>query len=135
MPTFLDTCNWILLGGIAALLLRIWPRKKHPRLPPGPPQLPFIGNVFDFPRKDLGSEFQRISQKYGAKHQRTAVAIVLTDFAGDIVYLNALGQSMLLLGSRKAARELLDKKSSNYSDRPRSVMAKLYVLHFELSPI
>ena len=43
------------------------------------------------------------------------------------MYLNALGQHMVLLGSHNAARELLDKRSANYSDRPQSIMAKLYV--------
>ena len=45
------------------------------------------------------------------------------------MYLNALGQHMVVLGSHKAARELLEKRSSNYSDRPQSIMAKLYICH------
>lgn len=47
--------------------------------------------------------------------------------AGDVVYLDVLGQPMVVLGSYKVARELLDKRSANYSDRPRSIMAQLYV--------
>ena len=43
------------------------------------------------------------------------------------MYLNVLGQPMVVIGSYKIARELLDKRSGNYSDRPRSVMAGLYV--------
>ena len=43
------------------------------------------------------------------------------------MYLNTLGQSILVIGSYKIARELLDKKSGNYSDRPQSVMINLYV--------
>ena len=49
------------------------------------------------------------------------------DIVGDVVYLNALGRHMIMLGSHKAAHELLDKRSANYSDRPQSVMAKMYV--------
>ena len=37
---------------------------------------------------------------------------------GDIVYLNVLGQQMIILNSSKAAFDLLDKKSATYSDRP-----------------
>ena len=47
---------------------------------------------------------------------------------GDIVYLDMLGRPMVVLGSHKVARELMDKRSGNYSNRPPSVMAKLYVL-------
>ena len=49
--------------------------------------------------------------------------------AGDVMYLDVLGQPMVVLGSYKVARELLDKRSANYSDRPRSIMAQLYVRH------
>ena len=38
-----------------------------------------------------------------------------------------LGQDIVILGSLKAARELLEKRSANYSDRPTSVMVQLYV--------
>ena len=43
------------------------------------------------------------------------------------MYLNLLGQDIIVLGSLKAAHELLDKRSANYSDRPASVMVQLYV--------
>ena len=43
------------------------------------------------------------------------------------MYLNLLGQDIVVLGSLKAARDLLDKRSANYSDRPTSVMAQLCV--------
>ena len=34
---------------------------------------------------------------------------------------------MLVVGSHKVARELIDKRSNNYSDRPRSIMIGLCV--------
>ena len=51
----------------------------------------------------------------------------MADSSGEVLYLNALGQSILVLNSYEAARELLDKRSANYSDRPRSIMTKLCV--------
>ena len=36
-----------------------------------------------------------------------------------------LGKNITVLGSLKAARDLLDKRSANYSDRPTSVMLQL----------
>ena len=37
---------------------------------------------------------------------------------GDIIYLNVVGQEMIILNSSKAAVDLLDKKSPTYSNRP-----------------
>ena len=41
---------------------------------------------------------------------------------GDVTYINALGQEMIILNSSKAAVEILDKRSANYSDRPVIMM-------------
>lgn len=38
------------------------------------------------------------------------------------MYLNVLGQHMVILSSNKAAEDLLDKKSLTYSDRPVVMM-------------
>ena len=43
-----------------------------------------------------------------------------------------LGKNITVLGSLKAARDLLDKRSANYSDRPTSVMLQLCVNSFIL---
>ena len=37
---------------------------------------------------------------------------------GDVVYVEVLGQPIVILGSEQAATDLLDKRSGNYSDRP-----------------
>lgn len=44
---------------------------------------------------------------------------------GDIVYLDAVGQPMIILGTHEAAIDLLDKRAANYSDRKLSSMAEL----------
>ena len=41
---------------------------------------------------------------------------------GEITYINVLGQEMIVLNSSKAAVEILDKRSANYSDRPVIMM-------------
>ena len=41
---------------------------------------------------------------------------------GDVTYINALGQEMIILNSSKAAVDLLDKRSANYSFRPVIMM-------------
>ncbi|KAI1790229.1 cytochrome P450 [Ganoderma leucocontextum] len=83
-------------------------RKASSRYPPGPKPLPFVGNLFDMPRTDLGRSFAQLSRLYG-----------------DLVYLNVLGQRILVIGSYEAAEEILDKRSATSSDRPDSIMHRL----------
>ena len=50
---------------------------------------------------------------------------VLTEFSahlGDVGYINVLGQDTIILNSSKAAVDLLDKRSANYSGRPTFTM-------------
>ena len=42
---------------------------------------------------------------------------------GEITYLNIFGRKMIILNSSKAAVDLLDKRSSIYSERRLSVLA------------
>ena len=42
---------------------------------------------------------------------------------GDVVYLNALGKSVVVLNSQKAAADLLGRRARIYSERPRFIMA------------
>ncbi|KAI0373870.1 cytochrome P450 [Pilatotrama ljubarskyi] len=44
---------------------------------------------------------------------------------GDVVYLNILGDHILVLGSARATTELLEKRSANTSDRPSSAVLPL----------
>src|SRR5437879_2509993 len=39
------------------------------------------------------------------------------------MYLNALGQPIIVMNSLKVAAELLDKRANIYSDRPRLIVA------------
>ncbi|PIL24832.1 cytochrome P450 [Ganoderma sinense ZZ0214-1] len=104
--TFLISCVFAFL--LVAFIRRFSRRKAAPRYPPGPRPLPVAGNLFDVPRTDLGRGFAELSQTYG-----------------DLVYLNVLGQRMLIVGSYDAAEEILDKQSATTSDRPDSVMLRL----------
>jgi hypothetical protein len=40
----------------------------------------------------------------------------------DVLYFQTLGSKWIVLNSLKAAVELLEKRGSNYADRPRFVM-------------
>ncbi|PPQ69731.1 hypothetical protein CVT24_001317 [Panaeolus cyanescens] len=84
------------------LLLRSYTKKKRSAYPPGPKGLPFIGNVLDMPRSWPCKTFSEWSKTYG-----------------DIIYLNMIGKPMIIINSKKAAKDLLDKRSNIYSDRPK----------------
>jgi hypothetical protein len=45
------------------------------------------------------------------------------EMVGEVMYLDAAGQPMVVFNSLKPAFELLERRSANYSDRPRYVMA------------
>jgi hypothetical protein len=39
------------------------------------------------------------------------------------MYVNAAGQPIVVLNSRKVAADLLDRRATIYSDRPRNIVA------------
>ncbi|KAI0819310.1 cytochrome P450 [Trametes gibbosa] len=83
-------------------------RTRQQRTPPGPRPLPFIGNALDVSTENMPSVIRDLNSRYG-----------------DVVYVKVFGQPMVFLGSHEAAVELLEKRSSIYSDRKTSIMARL----------
>lgn len=91
----------LILGGLW-LAKRLLSKKPVAPLPPGPKGLPLVGNVFDMPKTKEHLEFAKWGQEYNS----------------DIIYVKVLGQPIVILNSAKVTFEMLDKKSSMYSDRP-----------------
>ncbi|EEB86886.1 hypothetical protein MPER_16003, partial [Moniliophthora perniciosa FA553] len=40
----------------------------------------------------------------------------------DIIYMKVFGTNMIVVNSQKATKEMFDKKSAMYGDRPRMTM-------------
>ncbi|KAI0772409.1 O-methylsterigmatocystin oxidoreductase [Trametes elegans] len=77
-------------------------------LPPGPRGLPFIGNALAIPPEQTWLAYRDLSVTHG-----------------DVVALQALGQTIIILSSLRAITDLLERRSAIYSDRPASVLAEL----------
>ncbi|KAL4062870.1 CyP450 monooxygenase [Scleroderma citrinum] len=111
----------LLAIAIASLILRGYLRRRRINpaglpLPPGPPRLPIVGNLFGI--KDLGSQWLTFAE-WGKTY-------------GDFIYLEILGTRILVLNSEKVAQDLLDKRSQNYSDRPQVPMVTLMGWEFNV---
>jgi len=88
----------------AYIYLFVGRREKH--LPPGPPTLPILGNIHQIPKKGAHFQFTEWAKQYGGIYSLklgTGTAAVLTD--------------------RRLVKQLVDKKSALYSQRPKSYVA------------
>ncbi|KIY45976.1 cytochrome P450 [Fistulina hepatica ATCC 64428] len=87
---------------LAAVLVVYARTRKELPLPPGPPSLPVVGNIVRVPAEKAWETLAQWTNQYG-----------------DLVFLHGFGQNILSVNSLPAAKALLDKKSSIYSDRPQ----------------
>ncbi|KAI0189210.1 putative cytochrome P450 oxidoreductase [Xylaria flabelliformis] len=85
-------------------------KKKPGPLPPGPKGLPLLGNI-----RDLPTHGER-EWEHWLKHK---------DIYGPISSVTTLGTTFVLLHSSDLALELMEKRSSKYSSRPRQEFADL----------
>ncbi|KIK93478.1 hypothetical protein PAXRUDRAFT_828940 [Paxillus rubicundulus Ve08.2h10] len=86
-------------------LVSIWPSRRrnpasHP-LPPGPKPLPIVGNVLGI---DPGAPWVSYTN-WGKSY-------------GELVYTRLLNQDIIVINSEEVAKDLLERRSNNYSDRP-----------------
>ncbi|KIY73621.1 cytochrome P450 [Cylindrobasidium torrendii FP15055 ss-10] len=95
-----------LLVVVVAVVASSLSRKRAGKLPPGPRGLPLLGNALDMMKLRPWLVYNEWKQQYG-----------------DIVYFTAADRGCLLLSSHKTTHELMDKRGSNYADRPRAVMS------------
>ncbi|KAI9465400.1 cytochrome P450 [Lactarius psammicola] len=94
-----------ILFGLVVLYVAHYITSPYRKLPPGPRGYPIIGNVLEL-RSQQWLKFTEWRKQYG-----------------DVIYLNAAGQPMVILNSQKVAADLLDRRAGIYSDRPRNIVA------------
>ncbi|THH29812.1 hypothetical protein EUX98_g4360 [Antrodiella citrinella] len=82
-------------------------------LPPGPKSWPIVGNLFDMPTTRPWETFCEWRKTYNS----------------DIIFLDMPLQPILVVGSAKAALELLEKRSNLWSDRISLIIIELMSLN------
>ncbi|KAL1890728.1 hypothetical protein Sste5346_008053 [Sporothrix stenoceras] len=91
----------ILLLVVAAVVRLLMVGRRPKNYPPGPPTIPILGNIHLMPKRDLHIQLRKWADQYGP------------------VFSLILGtQTLIILSSDQAVKDLLDKKSNIYSDRP-----------------
>ena len=91
------------------ILKHLSPSRRNLRLPPGPRAKPLIGNLLDLPPANA-LEFE-----FWARHK---------DLYGPISSLRVLGQTIVIINDARVAFDLLEKRSTKYSNRPSQVMSE-----------
>ncbi|KAI0061726.1 cytochrome P450 [Artomyces pyxidatus] len=109
----------VLAFGLACSLIALYRarRRRHSLpLPPGPKPWPLIGNLLDFPTQKPWVTYDKWGKTYG-----------------DIMSLNALGNTIIVVNSVGTAKELLEKRGSAYSDRPSVPFLQMMGMDFHLA--
>ncbi|CCM02244.1 uncharacterized protein FIBRA_04325 [Fibroporia radiculosa] len=88
-------------GVVHVLVSSIVRSRKARSLAPGPTLWPVLGNVLQLPMENPWETYSKWADIYG-----------------DIIHVEVLGQPIILLSSAEVAKDLLDKRSSIYSNRP-----------------
>ncbi|KAH9983998.1 cytochrome P450 [Russula vinacea] len=102
--------------GLIVLYAARYLANPYRKLPPGPRGHPIIGNLLEM-KGGQWLKFAEWHKKYG-----------------DLIYLNAAGQPVVVINSQKVAVELLDRRAAIYSDRPqrlfKAAVMGVYLVHF-----
>lgn len=110
----------MLLALVFAVVYVYVRRLRRAPLPPGPRKLPFIGNLLNFPMEKQWEAYTRWAKEYGVFDKTIGIlscprAHWMT--GSDILHVEILGQSMIILNTREACADILDKRSAHYSGR------------------
>lgn len=94
------------------LLVHFVYRRRQKRLLPFPPSIPgwpIVGNAFQLPLKYVHIFYRDLGRKLGSK----------------IMYVEALGQPIIIINDPRMASDLLEKRSALSSSRPRLPMFEI----------
>lgn len=130
LPVIMYTDILLLALATSTFLLYRWITASRMKLPPGPPADPFIGNLRQMASFDSQQEtFAEWGKVFGKAviyahdlASRSQIVLISLSVTGDVMHARIFGRSMIILNSFRAARDLMEKRSLNYSCRPRLVL-------------
>ncbi|KAG2054867.1 cytochrome P450 [Suillus hirtellus] len=116
-----STLALALLSLVSFVVVRSLQKKRDTKglpLPPGPPPLPFVGNVLGVDPDHPWLAYSKWGTEYG-----------------ELVYTRLFSQDVIIINSERVAHDLLDRRSHNYSTRPPGVIRVLDFFGVEFSSI
>jgi hypothetical protein len=109
----------------------LWRRSKQPHnnlpLPPGPKRWPLIGSLLQMPKAFQHETYREWCRQFG-EHSfplyawPSLLSLIELYTGSDIIYINVLGQSIVVIDKYETAVEILEKRSGIYSSRYVSVV-------------
>ncbi|KAG2158441.1 cytochrome P450 [Suillus bovinus] len=111
----------LIISFVSFVVVRSLQKKRDTKgfpLPPGPPPLPFVGNVIGIDPDHPWLAYSRWGTEYG-----------------EIVYSRLFSQDIVIINSERVAHDLLDRRSHNYSTRPAGLVHVLGLLGQDFSSI
>ncbi|PFH48298.1 hypothetical protein AMATHDRAFT_65777 [Amanita thiersii Skay4041] len=107
LDLFASSCSFLL---IVFIYLRSRRRSfNRLPLPPGPRKRFLVGNLFDIPKQNEWIRYHNLCRDYDT----------------DILHLDMMGTSVIVLDTAEAAMELFERRSTIYSGRPKAHMLEL----------
>jgi hypothetical protein len=132
------------LFAATSLAALVWRRRgdSRPPYPPGPKGYPLVGSVLDIPRDvPVWQGFSSIAQKY-SKWSTFDVRLLLEVIRltvlpledTDVLYLKLFSTDFVILNSSEVICDLLEKRSTIYSDRVSHLIESLSHPHRYTTP-
>lgn len=122
------TLSAFVLAAVPAVLFLTFWRSRSSHLPPGPKPRFFTGNVHQFPRSEAWKVYAEWAKQYGMCSP-FAPSRIPSDcsITGSVFMLRIFNQKIVVLNSHAAVMDLLEARSSIYSNRPMVWMYKVLV--------